>query len=107
MDVLVHQEYIDEGHYTASRGHRNRYSHEETHASQAQPPYQELTPEQNAKVLRLIKKAYENEIITVSMEEDPTLVFETVKRYMSLADTSDFLRLEALGSAVSNLAYAA
>ena len=41
------------------------------------------------------------------MEEDPTLVFETVKHYMSLADTSDFLRLEALGNAVSNLAYAA
>ena len=46
LDVLEHQEYIDDGHYTAKRGHRNhRYNQEEAQIAQAEPAYEELTAE--------------------------------------------------------------
>jgi len=39
----------------------------------------QLTNEQHLKVGRLIKKAQENMTMTVSKEEDPSLIFEAVR----------------------------
>ena len=52
---------------------------------------------------RLLLKAKENETVTVSKEQDPEVYFQVVKKYLECADTSDLVRLEALGSAVANL----
>ena len=48
-------------------------------------------------------KAKENETVTVSKEQDPEVYFQVVKKYLECHDTSDLVRLEALGSAVANL----
>ena len=41
--------------------------------------------------------------MTVSKDEDPALFFAAVKKYFSMPDSTETLRLEALGSATENL----
>ena len=63
----------------------------------------ELSRNQYEKVARLVLKVKDNETVTISNKEDPAIYFQVVKQYLEAPDTSDFVRLEALGSAIPQL----
>ena len=57
-------------------------------------------------MMRIVEKAKDHETMTVSKDEDPAFFFAAIRQYFNTPDTTETLRLEALGSAIENLVLA-